>query len=61
MTFDDDYALSIATALILYGVACVAVGYWLKASISRALREIFRPQPRPDAPDEHARDLGVGA
>jgi hypothetical protein len=61
VTFDDDYVLRIISALILYGLLCVGVGYWLRASISRALREIFSPPVSPNLPDEHAKDLGVGA
>jgi hypothetical protein len=59
--FDEDCVLSILAGLIVYGTAGMAVGYWLRASISRALREIFSPRVRPDPPDEHAKELGVGA
>jgi hypothetical protein len=41
---DDDYVLSILAGLSIYGLLCVGVGYWLRASISKALREIFQKE-----------------
>lgn len=38
---DMNYIGSIVAALIVYGLICVAAGYWLRRGIARALREIF--------------------
>jgi len=38
---DMDYIGSIVAGLIVYGVICLALGYWLRRAITRGLREIF--------------------
>jgi uncharacterized membrane protein (UPF0136 family) len=38
---DTDYIASIVAGLIIYGVICVAAGYWLRRGIDQGIREIF--------------------